>query len=455
MKDGIKKKQRKFNSTAILAGGFLVVILIGTLLLMLPISSSSGETTDFSDCLFTSVSATCVTGLTTVNTAAHWSHFGQIVILCMIQIGGLGFMMITVLLSLLIKRNLTPRERMLVMKSYNIEQYDTTLQLVRRICIGTFGIEFIGTCVFSIRFIPDFGVGEGIFKSVFHSVSAFCNAGFDIVGAGNPSITSMSHYTTDPLVSITIMALIIIGGIGFVVWNDIINLITRRMRLSVYSRLVLIVTAILLVGGALGIAVLEWNNPQTLGSLSFGEKILASSFQSTTLRTAGFEMLDNSAMNDATLLLSMILMFIGGASGSTAGGVKVATVGIILYSVARVFFGKREIILFKRKVTDDTFVRAASIVIIQLILVIIGTGLISANEEYGILSVLFEVASATGTVGLTLGITPLLSDFSQAILMLGMYFGRVGILTVTYAIMLKLNDNDTAVTYPKTNIMIG
>ena len=166
-------------------------------------------------------------------------------------------------------------------------------------------------------------------------------------------------------------------------------------------------------------------------------------------------MLDNSAMNDATLLLSMILMFIGGASGSTAGGVKVATVGIILYSVARVFFGKREIILFKRKVTDDTFVRAASIVIIQLILVIIGTGLISANEEYGILSVLFEVASATGTVGLTLGITPLLSDFSQAILMIGMYFGRVGILTVTYAIMLKLNDNDSAVTYPKTNIMIG
>ena len=388
MKNEIRKKQRRLNSTAILAGGFLVVILVGTLLLMLPISSASGRASDFSDCLFTSVSATCVTGLSVVDTATYWSHFGQAVILCMIQVGGLGFMMITVLLSLLIKRNLTPRERMLVMKSYNIDQYDTTLQLVHRICIGTFGIEFIGACVFAIRFIPDFGLGEGIFKSVFHSVSAFCNAGFDIIGVGNESIGGMSHYLTDPLINVTIMLLIIIGGIGFVVWNDVINLITKKAKLSVYSRLVLIVTAVLLVGGAVGFAAIEWNNPQTIGNLSVGEKILASSFHSTTLRTAGFAMIDNAAMGEGSQLLSIIFMFIGGASGSTAGGVKVATIGIIFYSVARVFFGKKDIILFNRRVTNETFVRATSIVIVQLLLVAVGTALLLASSPYGVLQTL-------------------------------------------------------------------
>lgn len=455
MRNSVKNKPKRYNSTAVLAGGFLIVILIGTLLLMLPISSANGSASSFSDCLFTSVSATCVTGLTVVDTATHWSHFGQAVILAMIQVGGLGFMMITVLLSLLIKKNLTPRERMLIMRSYNIEQYDTTLQLVRRICIGTVGIELIGASIFAIRFIPDFGVGEGIFKSIFHSVSAFCNAGFDIVGTGNESISGMSHYLTDPLINLTIMALIIIGGIGFVVWNDIINLITRRIKLSVYSRLVLIVTAVLLVLGAVGFAAVEWNNPETIGGLSVGEKILASSFHSTTLRTAGFGMIDNAAMKESTQFISIILMFIGGASGSTAGGVKVATIGIIFYSVARVFFGKKDIVLFRRKITNDTFIRATSVVIIQLMLVAIGTGLILSSSSYGVLSALYEVVSATGTVGLSLGITPHLSEFGRAVLEAGMYFGRVGILTVTYAIMIKMDNSESVLAYPKTNIMIG
>lgn len=452
----VKKPKRKLNSAAVLAVGFLAVILVGALLLMLPISSSSGKATPFEDCIFTSVSATCVTGLVTVNTATHWSHFGQAVILLMIQIGGLGFMMLAVMLSLLFRRNLTPRDRMLLMKSYNIDQYGTATTLARRICIGTFGIELIGAALLSIRFIPDFGVAEGIFKSIFHSVSAFCNAGFDTVGAGNASISGLSYYIADPLINATLMALIIIGGIGFVVWNDIINLVIHRTRLSVYSRLVLIVTAILLVGGTAAFALLEWDNPATLGSLASGEKIMAAAFQSTTLRTAGFAMLDNSAMREASVLISIVLMFIGGASGSTAGGVKVATVGIIFHTVARVFCGKREIILFKRKISDEAFIRAASIVIIQIVLVLISTGTIAAtNSDCGITPLLFEAASASATVGLSMGITPLISRFGQAVLMLCMYFGRVGILTVTYAIMVKLDSNDSSVTYPQTNIMIG
>lgn len=453
---GLRKNKRRLNSTAILAGGFLVVILAGTLLLMLPVSSASGTITPFEDCIFTSVSATCVTGLITVDTATHWSHFGQTVILFMIQIGGLGFMMLTVMLSLLLRRNLTPRDRMLLMKSYNIDQYGTTLQLVRRICIGTFGIEFVGAALLSIRFIPDFGVGEGIFKSIFHSVSAFCNAGFDTIGIGNEAIGSLSYYVSDPLINGTLMALIIIGGIGFVVWNDVINLITRRAQLSVYSKLVLIVTSILLVGGTVGFAALEWNNPETIGNLAAGEKIMASAFHSTTLRTAGFAMIDNGAMQEASQLISIAFMFIGGASGSTAGGIKVATIGIIFYTVARVFCGKREIILFKRKISDEAFIRATSIVIIQMTMILLSAGLIATtNTEHGMISVLFEVASASGTVGLSLGITSLLSRFAQAILMLCMYFGRVGILTVTYAIMVRLDNNDSSITYPKTNIMIG
>ena len=455
MKQKHKFGNSKRRTTGIIAIGFLLIILTGTILLMLPISSRDRTFTSPLDAGFTAVSATCVTGLVTVDTATHWSIFGQIVILTMIQIGGLGFMSLAVLLSLIIKRAVTPKERMLVAMSYNIDSYDDLNGLLRRIGIGTLCIEGTGALILATRFVPLFGWGNGIYKSIFHSISAFCNAGFDLLGSYSGQFSSVTAFVNDPIVNITIMLLVSVGGIGFVVWNDIVNFIIKRKRLSVYSRFVLIISAILIFGGALIFALLEWNNPKTLGSLPTGSKIMAAFFQSVTLRTAGFNSISQADMTQSSQLLSILLMFIGGASGSTAGGVKVATVGVLIYTVWCAALGKKDAVLFRRTVSTDSFIRAVTVVMVQLFIVIVGVVSISALSGNGIMAVAYEVASASGTVGITLGITSTLDVASKIILMAIMYLGRVGILTVTYAVMLNLRESRSVISYPEANMLIG
>lgn len=438
----------------LIALGFALLILVGTIILCLPISSSSGRFTSPIDAAFTAVSASCVTGLITLDTATHWNTFGQIVILVMIQIGGIGFMTTAVLLSLIFKKAMTPKDRMLVANSYNLNSYDSISELVKRIIVGTLSIEGAGAALLAIRFIPDFGVAEGIYKSIFHSVSAFCNAGFDIIGT-EPDITSLSHYATDPLVNITLALLIILGGIGFLVWSDIINFASRKRKLSVYSRFVIIVTLLLLVSSTLLTAIMEWNNPSTIGEFSPPQKILSSFFLATSWRTAGFSMVENGLLNESTQYLGMLLMFIGGASGSTAGGVKVATFGIVIFAVWCVAVGKKKTVMFGRTVSDNAFVRATAVIVVQIIAALLGVILLNVFNDFSMTDILYEVISAVSTVGLTLGITPALSALSKLVIMLLMYFGRVGILTVTYAVMKSQSSKEEHISYPDANMLIG
>ena len=442
--------------TTVLVLGFAALIAVGTLLLMLPISSKSGEFTDPLTAAFTAVSATCVTGLVVVDTGLYWSLFGQIVIIVMIQIGGLGFMTMAVLLSRLVRRRITPKERMLVAMSYNLNSYDSTNQLVKRILIGTFAMEGIGAAMLATQFVPLFGWGDGIYKSIFHSVSAFCNAGFDLMGEYGGKFSSFISFNGNYVVGITVMMLIILGGIGFVVWGDMLNFATKKKRLSAYSKFVLVVTSILLFGGAFLIGIFEWNNPATIGEMNFGQKILNCFFQSVTMRTAGFSMINNANLTQNSQLVSIALMFIGGASGSTAGGVKVSTIGILFYTVFCVSVGKTEINIFKRRLSTNSFMRAVSIVVLQLFLVVMSTMAVAYSMDADIMSVLYEMTSAGGTVGVSLGITPDLNAFSKIVAMFMMYFGRVGILSVTCALMVNLSQKNTSsVSYPDANMLVG
>lgn len=448
-----KRIRRPIGTTSVIAIGFLTIILVGACLLMLPISTVGTEAAPPLTAAFTAVSATCVTGLVVEESGTYWSVFGQCVILLMMQVGGLGFMTIAALLSMIVKRSMSPRERILMATSYGTSNYGEVAVMVRRILIGTLVIEGSGSLLLAFRFIPQYGPIKGLFYSIFHSVSAFCNAGFDILGNGD----SFGVYAEDPLVSLTIVFLIVLGGIGFPVWNEFTEMIKRRKRgLSVYSRFVVIITSILIFGGAAIWCLLEWNNPETLGPLSVGNKLLCSLFQSVTLRTAGFSTLNFGAAGDGTKLASIMFMFTGGASGSTAGGVKVATIGIILVSAFAVASGRKTLNLMKRRISNETILRATSLVVVQLLLTLLATIICyNSYSEVPILDVLFEVVSAGGTVGLTTGITASLPPVALIVLMFMMYFGRVGVLTITYSLMHKSNSDDSFITYPDANIMIG
>ncbi len=441
------------GTATVMAIGFLAIIAIGFILLMLPISSASGEFTSPLTALFTAVSATCVTGLVVVESGLYWSLFGKIVIIVLIQIGGLGFMTMAVLLSVIIRRGLSPRDRMLVAASYGINDFGGINVLVRRILLGTLCIEGTGALLLSMRFIPDYGFLKGIAYSVFHSISGFCNAGFDILGNGD----SLGTYSDDPIVCITVMLLIILGGIGFPVWNEFIGR-KKGQRFSVYTKFVLMLTAIYIVGGAFLIALLEWNNPETLGSMSFGEKILNAFFESVTWRTAGFITFDNAPLSDGTKLLGCFIMFTGGASASTAGGVKLATIGIIALASYTVAVGRSDINFMRRRIPFEAVMQALALVVIQLVLTVTATLIcisVCSGMDISAIDLLYEVVSAGATVGLTAGLTPSLPVAAKIVLMFMMYFGRVGILTITCSLMGRGANSRAALTYPDANILIG
>lgn len=446
---------KRLSPTQIILLGFAALIAAGTFLLCMPISSADGSFTSPRLAGFTAVSASCVTGLVAVDTGTHWNTFGHVVIITMIQIGGLGFMTMAVMMSLFIKRQITPRERVLVAQSLGLTGFGGTIALVKRILIGTFTVEGIGAVILSTQFIPIFGVGKGIWYGVFHSISAFCNAGFDILGGYGGEFSSFTVFADNYIIGITLILLIVIGGIGFVVWDDLVNLVFKRQRLSVYSKFVLTLTAILLIGGAALIALCEWNNPATLAGKPIAYKLFHCMFQSVTTRTAGIDMINQLNLSESSQFVSMLLMLVGGCSGSTAGGMKVNTVGIVFLAVLAFTRGEDNVVIFKRRISHETVVRALTVIGIDLAAVFAATMIILQTTETTLIAALYETCSGIATVGLSLSLSPALSLAGHIAIMLLMFFGRVGILTITYSILLRQAQKKSCITYPEINMMIG
>lgn len=429
---------------------FVVIIFLGAILLNLPISNNNGKSIGFVDALFTSTSAMCVTGLTVVNTAEYWTVFGKIVILILIQMGGLGVMTMSAMISFFLGKKITLKTRVFIMEERNVDELQGVVRLTKSILVYTFLVEFIGAVLLSPVFIKDYGVGKGIAYSIFHSISAFCNAGFDITG------NSMMNYVDNPIITFTISLLVIIGGIGYFVFLDIYDSKGFR-RLSLHSKLVLIISGLLLVLGFVFVLILEYNNSNTLGNLSIAGKIQASIFQSVVPRTAGFNSLDITNLKIPTVVLMIIFMFIGGSSGSTAGGVKITTVGVIFISIYNFVRGKRDVEIFMKRIEYTTIIKAVSIVGIGMFLINAVTFILTiteANSGFDFLDILFETVSSFGTVGLSRGLTPSLSDAGRIILSVVMFIGRLGPLTVAFAFM-KQYKNIGNYTYPEGKIIVG
>ncbi|NLV76989.1 MAG: Trk family potassium uptake protein [Tissierellia bacterium] len=444
----IKKHLDKLelNPPRFLVVGFGVLIVLGAILLSLPIASKNGESIGFINALFTSASAVCVTGLTVVNTAEHWSLFGHIVILILIQMGGLGFMTSATIMALLVGKKISLKERLIIREQLNQDSLSGMVRLTRYVIISTFIIEGIGALLLSTRFIPIFGLIKGIWFSIFHAISAFCNAGFDIIG------NSMMSFVGDFTVNLTICFLIIVGGLGFSVLIDISNK-KNFNRLSLHSKLVLSITIALIAIGMLIIFIVERNNPDSLGGLSKGEKLLASFFQAVIPRTAGFNSVDISKIYDTTAFIMIILMFIGGSPGSTAGGIKTTTFGATLLTTLAVIKGDKDVVVFKRRINQQIINRSLAIVSIGLILILIVSVVLTITEESSFLDILFETTSAFGTVGLTRGITPNLSNIGKLVITLTMYAGRVGPLTMAFAFAQR--QKQSLYRHSEENIIVG
>lgn len=442
---------KKISPLRIIAVGFLLIILTGAVLLTLPISSRSGNSTGFINALFTATSATCVTGLIVFDTAMYWSSFGQIVILTLIQVGGLGFITVMSLFWLLSGQRITLRDRVLLSTAIGQESLAGIVRVVKLVLKVTFITEGIGALVLCIKFIPQFGFANGLYKGIFHSVSAFCNAGFDVMGRDYGEFDNLSHYIGSPLVSLTICSLIFLGGLGFVVWNDIIK--NRRFsRLSLHSRLVIKLSLFLVFVGAAAIFFFEYNNTATIGNQNLGTKMLASLFQSVTTRTAGFNTMPQGTMTQASKFFSSILMFIGGSPGSTAGGIKTATFGVLIFAVVSIFRGHTEVNISGRKIPTQIIMQSITIITVALTAVSAGIIILSFNETQPLIDLAFEVVSAFATVGLSTGITGGLSAISKLTLISLMFLGRVGIMTLGISLVRKVSVN---IKYPEEKIIVG
>lgn len=439
--------------TQVIVLGFCLLILFGAIMLNMPFASNNGESIGFINALFTATSATCVTGLVVVDTYTHWTVFGKCIILLLIQVGGLGFMTLATLFSLMLRRTITMKERLLIAEALNYEEMQGIVRLAQHLLAGTFIIEGVGAVILSLRFIPEFGFAGGVIRGVFHSVSSFCNAGFDLMGSKG-KFTSLTSYAGDWVVNLTVMALIIIGGLGFVVWDDLI-LNRRWSKLRLHTKLVLLMSLVLIVSGALLIFVFEIRNPKTLGHASVSERILAPLFQSVTARTAGYNTLTLADMTQASLFTMILLMFIGGSPGSTAGGVKTTTLGVILISAFSMMRGREEVNLYGRRLPRHTVLKALVILVIAFMIVVVGIMALLVFEDFDFMDIVFEVFSAFGTVGLTVGITPELSGISKCVLICIMYAGRIGVLSTALAILANGNSNSSLVKYPEGKIMVG
>lgn len=455
MEEVTKKEKRSWkkglSQTQFIAYGFFSLIMAGTFLLMLPISSKDGEWTGFLQCLFTATSASCVTGLVVYDTWTQWTLFGQLVIITMIQIGGLGFITIGVFLSILLRRKIGLRERGLVQESVNALQIGGVVRLTKKIIIGTAVFEGTGALILAFRFIPEYGFAKGIYYGIFHAISAFCNAGFDLMGHKGEYSSLVSYYD-DIVVNMVIMALIVVGGIGFIVWDDIHRNRLKWKKYSLHTKIVLLATAVLIFGGAILFYMCEKDH--LLADMDGKARILTSLFASVTARTAGFNTVDTAAMQDSSIFLTIILMFIGGSPGSTAGGIKTTAIVIMLLGVIANIRRTNGINVFGRRLEDDAIKRGSAVFSLNLFLAVgASLAVMAVQPELVMSDVLFEAFSAMGTVGMTTGITRDLTGFSQAVMILLMYCGRIG--SLSFALAFTQQKETPPVMLPAGHIAVG
>lgn len=446
------KELFKINELQILILGFLSIIFIGTIFLCLPISSQNHTFTNLIDSLFVATSATCVTGLVTVDTGTHWSYFGKIVILVLIQVGGLGFMSFSTLIALVLGRKITLKERLLIQQSLNSFNIQGLVKMSKYILIFTFSLEAMGAAIMSIEFIPQFGFSKGLFYSIFHSVSAFCNAGIDLIGNGR----SLTPYSNNPIIILTVSALVITGGLGFYVWQEIYSLRKFKdiKKISLHSKVVITMTSFLLVSATILFFLFEFSNPATMKNMTVGNKLLSSFFASVVPRTAGFNSISLPDMTGSSKFLTIALMFIGGAPGSTAGGIKITTIAVIIMTVVSVIKGREDTEIYNRTIKKDLVYKAIVIVVINVLLVLISSMILGITERGESLeNIFFECVSAFGTVGLSLGLTAKLSIVGKLIITIIMFCGRVGGLTIILSMINRKMPKN--IKYPEDKMLIG
>ncbi len=452
----VRKKKFKLSTTQIILLSFLAVILIGSVLLALPISSASGDAVPYLDALFTATTSTCVTGLVTLPTVSTWSVFGQIVIMLLIQIGGLGVITVITGLMILLNKKMGISDRLLIQDAFNLNTMSGLIKFVKNVLLGTVIIEGIGAVLYMIVFIPDFGA-RGIWISIFNSVSAFCNAGIDIFAEN-----SLCDYATNPLINAVTSALIILGGLGYIVWWDVLRVIKSRSgknnkifkHLTLHSKIAITVTAGLILVGAIFIFIFEYSNPLTIGYMSLFDKIQVSFFQSITTRTAGFATIPQENLTNASATISIILMIIGGSPVGTAGGVKTVTFAILVCSAFATIRNKKSASLFGRRVSEESIKKAVAVVVAFLTICTVSTILLMATNNVSAIDAVYETVSATATVGLSRNLTATLNAFGKLIIIVTMYFGRVGPISLAVALGSK-NESQNVISEPTEDISIG
>lgn len=450
------KKHFSFSASHIIMLSFFVVIVIGSILLSLPISSADGKAVRFVDALFTSTSATCVTGLVTLPTVYGWSIFGQAVILLLIQIGGLGTITIMVGIMLALNKKMGIGDRLLIQDAFNLNTLSGLVKFVKKVFLGTFLIESVGALLYMTVFIPQFGL-KGIWISFFTAISAFCNAGFDILSAD-----SLSAYATNPIINFTTCALIVLGGIGYIVIWDILLVIKKHKAkgfkcfrfLSLHSKIAIFMTALLILSGAVLIFIFEFNNPLTLKEHNLWDKIQISLFQSITTRTAGFASVPQQNLTSASSLVSILLMFIGGSPVGTAGGIKTVTICILVCSAHNTIKNRNSINLFSRNIPKPAVNKALAVLSMSFLTVLVSTLLLLATTDFELLDVLFETVSATATVGLTRNLTSALNTLGKIIIAATMYLGRIGPISLATAFNIR-KENNHLIKNPTENISVG
>ena len=446
----MKKMKYKVSYTKIIFLGFATLILLGSLLLTLPIASRSGISMPYIDALFTATSATCVTGLVIADTYQNWTIFGQLVILALIQIGGLGFITIGVYVAVLLKRRIGLKSREAIHESVNTIETAGAVKLTKKIIQGTFLFEFVGGCLLATKFIPRVGILKGFYFGIFHAISAFCNAGFDLMGNWE-QYASFTGYEGDLLVNLVIMSLIVIGGIGFIVWDDIIRNKWHIRKYLLHTKVVLFATCVLIFGGAFLFLIFEHNN--LFAGMTVKEQVLGALFSSVTARTAGFNTVDTASLTNASKMLTIILMFIGGSPGSTAGGIKTTTIVVLILVAVSMIKQSYGANIFGRRLQEDAARRASTVVMINLLLAIMAIVTIIAVQPFTITDVMFEVFSAIGTVGMSTGITRDLSSISKIIIVLLMFTGRLG--SLSFALVFAQRKIPAPIQYPQEKMIVG
>lgn len=454
------KKNIRLSTMQILTAGFLGIILIGGILLWLPISNT--RPISFVDALFTSTTAVCVTGLVTITPAVQFTLFGKAVLLLLIQVGGLGIIACTISFFLLLKRRISIRERIVILETYNMDTLSGMVAMIIRILKGTAIVEAAGALCYSLQFVPEFGFVKGVWYSVFHAVSAFCNAGIDILGD-----SSFIGYVGNPIINFTTMALIVLSGLGFPVWQDMLSNLKKVRanempvykyftRLRLHTKIVLVMTTVLILAGTVNFFLLEYSNPETFGSLPLGQKIMASMFHSISTRTAGFATVPQSALREGSLFTTCILMFIGGSPAGTAGGVKTTTIAMLILTCITFIRGGEDTECFGRRIKPENVRTGFCIVLVSFVTLLIGTTLVTVFEgDVSLGRVLYETTSAVGTVGLSADLTPTLRTASKIVIMVLMYLGRIGPITLALAFGAKKNPIDKVRQLPSRGIMVG